>query len=885
MNAKKMALGMILSWASLSAAAQKSPPKKHFLETKWARQVTPANNHNEYPRPQMERKQWQNLNGQWDYAISDTAFAEPAEVKWQGKILVPYPVESALSGVQQPLYPSHYLWYRRKINAGNRKPGTKTLLHFGAVDWQAKVYVNGEFVGAHEGGYTAFSFDVTPFLKNGDNEILLRVYDPTDFGYGPRGKQTLRPSSIYYTATSGIWQTVWMETITDNAITDITLTPDIDKGMISVTASSAIALPVQFIVSAKGKVVKTVAGNTNTKAQISIPGIQYWSPENPFLYDLAIHVMDNKKVIDEVKSYFGMRKVAIQKDADGFDRIFLNNKPYYNLGVLDQGFWPDGLYTAPNDEALAYDIKAIKSMGFNTIRKHIKVEPQRWYYHADKIGVLVWQDMVNLPFNVTEKSKAQFEKESAEILDQLNAHPSITTWVLFNERWGSYDQQRLTEWIKSSDPTRIVNGHSGELLYVDEALRDTAENPYVSSDMTDVHSYPNPRLPLRQAGKAMVLGEFGGVGVPVPYHQYTDVQGWGYVQVKPAELEGKYEVMTERLQKMQQQGLSGSIYTQPFDVEGEENGLITYDREIIKIPEDRLREINGMLFKSNPAAFPLKSVAKKMDVNDNDDRYGALISEFEKGRKDSAFLRRLTLMAMRKQDQPGLTRFTKEFVKAMKNPFQYNNQVFLYTVTRTSSDTGFAIYRAQPAKVNEVIGRYAAERKLMSVIAKEEIEPYTEVPNATIDWDKIENAVKSKYGEWGQEVYYGRRTGYHWEKQQWKEFGKYYKLYFDRAIGRSGMHVNNMSWPIFEHITDTAILNTAIKAMKYDLEHYTGNDPAAIDTYANLLYKSGREQEAIEWEQKAVTLSNNGKEYIETLNKMKRGEPTWPEGKKEEAKL
>jgi hypothetical protein len=572
-----------------------------------------------------------------------------------------------------------------------------------------------------------------------------------------------------------------------------------------------------------------------------------------------------------------MRKISVSKDEKGVDRIFLNNRQYYNLGVLDQGFWPDGLYTAPNDEALAFDIKAIKAMGFNTIRKHIKVEPACWYYTADKTGVLVWQDMVQPSFNPTAQAKQEFEKESKEILDQLHNYPSITTWVLFNERWGAYDQQRLTEWLKSYDPSRIVNGHTGELLYVNDQLREPSDHPYAGSDLTDVHAYPDPRMPLKQEGKAMVCGEFGGVGVSVPYHEWNDIQGWGYVQVKPKELEGRYDNMVRRLKKMKEEGLSGSIYTQPFDVEGEENGLLSYDREVIKVPVGAMREMNGSLVDLTKRDGLDKSffLAKNIDMNDNDDRYADYIKQYEAGKKDSAFLRRLTLMAMRNKDQSGLTRFGAAYAGSLKDIWSRSNQLFIYTITRTSRDTGFALSFNRAEKVDAVIGKNAAELKVMSIIAKEEINPYADGDNAKPDWDKIEQTAVAKYGALAREAVYGHRMVYHESKNEWEQFGKYYKLYFDLAIGRSTTHVNNMTWPVVEHITDTAILNTAVRAMKYDMDHYTGDQPWAIDTYANLLYKLGKTGEALEWEKKAAVLSNNEKVYLDTMDKMKKGERTW----------
>jgi hypothetical protein len=849
------------------------------LETRWAKQVSPANTYNAYPRPGLERTGWINLNGLWDYAITplsenETAFPSKAD----GKILVPYPLESALSGVQRPLSANENLWYKKTFQKPALKNGERLLLHFGAVDWKATVLVNGQEAGSHEGGYTAFDLDITDRVKNGSNELVVKVFDPTDAGYQPRGKQTLHPANIYYTASSGIWQTVWMEKVPGYYITSVKTTPDIDKGVLYLKVNSNTdGRQVRVSAVSQGKEIASATGKAGELIKLPIRNARLWSPEDPFLYTLKISLRGGGTQTDAVKSYFGMRKISVSKDEKGVDRIFLNNRQYYNLGVLDQGFWPDGLYTAPNDEALAFDIKAIKAMGFNTIRKHIKVEPACWYYTADKTGVLVWQDMVQPSFNPTAQAKQEFEKESKEILDQLHNYPSITTWVLFNERWGAYDQQRLTEWLKSYDPSRIVNGHTGELLYVNDQLREPSDHPYAGSDLTDVHAYPDPRMPLKQEGKAMVCGEFGGVGVSVPYHEWNDIQGWGYVQVKPKELEGRYDNMVRRLKKMKEEGLSGSIYTQPFDVEGEENGLLSYDREVIKVPVGAMREMNGSLVDLTKRDGLDKSffLAKNIDMNDNDDRYADYIKQYEAGKKDSAFLRRLTLMAMRNKDQSGLTRFGAAYAGSLKDIWSRSNQLFIYTITRTSRDTGFALSFNRAEKVDAVIGKNAAELKVMSIIAKEEINPYADGDNAKPDWDKIEQTAVAKYGALAREAVYGHRMVYHESKNEWEQFGKYYKLYFDLAIGRSTTHVNNMTWPVVEHITDTAILNTAVRAMKYDMDHYTGDQPWAIDTYANLLYKLGKTGEALEWEKKAAVLSNNEKVYLDTMDKMKKGERTW----------
>ena len=373
----------------------------------------------------MVREKWTNLNGLWDYAITAKNAVKPSA--YDGQILVPYPLESALSGVKKSLKPNQNLWYKRTIIKPETKTGDKVKLNFGAVDYEATVFVNGQQVGKHEGGYTEFSLDITPALKDGNNEVVVKVFDPTGEGVGPHGKQVLKPENIYYTPTSGIWQTVWMEVVPGASISSLYMTPDIDKGILNIAANGTAGYTVEINALAEGKVVSTIKGATGTNLLLPVKNAKLWSPANPYLYDLVVKLKKGNTVVDEVKSYFGMRKTSVAKDSKGIDRIMLNNKPYYNLGTLDQGFWPEGLYTAPTDEALAFDIKAIKAMGFNTIRKHIKVEPARWYYQADKLGMLVWQDMVNPNQGLPEGSKEAFESGSKEILKQLHNYPSITT--------------------------------------------------------------------------------------------------------------------------------------------------------------------------------------------------------------------------------------------------------------------------------------------------------------------------------------------------------------------------------------------------------------------------------------------------------------------------
>lgn len=730
------------------------------IQSRWAKDVSPDNALKDYPRPQMVRDQWNNLNGLWDYAITGKDASIPA--KFDGKILVPYPLESALSGVKKALQPDQLLWYRKSIE----KPvGEKVLLHFGAVDFQATVYINGKEAGNHSGGYEAFTIDITNALVAGSNELVVKVYDPTDRGIGPHGKQVLNPQGIYYTPTSGIWQTVWMEVVPQSYIESLVITPDIDKGVLDVKVNAPVGASVEVIGMDGSKVVGKVKGKTGTNLQLPVKDAKLWSPEMPFLYDLSVRLLKGSKTVDEVKSYFGMRKISIAKDDKGIDRIFLNNKPYFNLGTLDQGFWPDGLYTAPTDEALRFDIEAIKAMGFNTIRKHIKVEPARWYYHADKLGMLVWQDFVNPNQGLSEGSKPEFEKESKEILEQLHNYPSIVTWVLFNEQWGSYDQERLTKWVKASDPSRLVNGHTGEYIFINESETKTGKDNWVASDMTDVHSYPNPMNSPAQPGKARIVGEFGGIGVFIPDHQWNPMNAWGYIQEKPAALKAKFTIMAQHLRLLEDEGLSGSIYTQPFDVEGEQNGLITYDREVVKIPFDDLRKIHASL---NPDMGTIPAVtAKNADLTDPAMVYSQMLEEYINGKREPAFLKQLAMSANQVGDKPGAEMAGTAYIASLHEPLSEEDLVAISQFSKSSKDAGFAYMNSHPDAFKKILGDRQYTVNMMNMIYKGTIEPMTKA--ATPDWDGIETAVKP-FGKPGDEMYLRARTIYYLNKQDWEEF-------------------------------------------------------------------------------------------------------------------
>ncbi|SDF15332.1 Beta-galactosidase/beta-glucuronidase [Mucilaginibacter pineti] len=739
------------------------------LLTRWAKQITAGHPLNEYPRPQLMRPAWTNLNGLWSYAITDND-QRKAPAQYDGKILVPYPLESALSGIKKTLRPSQLLWYKTTLQKPNLTNGERALLHFGAVDWQATVFVNGKEVGQHTGGYTAFNLDITDALKEVDNELVVKVYDPTNEGIGPHGKQVLNPANIYYTPTSGIWQTVWLEKVPAKYICDIKITPDIDHAQLQFSANiSGIDkdLEVEAIAYDKQKVIASWHsrhdGDYSTSLAIPVPHL--WSPSDPFLYDLTVRLKLHGKIIDEIKSYFAMRKISIGKDAKGIDRICLNNKPYFNLGTLDQGFWPDGLYTAPTDEALAFDIKAIKSMGFNTIRKHIKVEPARWYYYTDKLGMLVWQDMVNPNQGLPEGSKPEFEKESAEILAQLHNYPSIVTWVLFNEKWGQYDQERLTKWIKETDPSRIVNGHTGELLYVNEQLRSPSPNAYVGADMTDVHAYPDPMISIKQAGKAQVVGEFGGIGVFIPDHQWLTGSAWGYIQEKPAGLMAKYKIMNQHLKLLKEEGLSGSIYTQPFDVEGEQNGLMTYDREVIKVPFAKLRKIHSIL---NPDVIKTSLViAKDADITEPGLIYSKLLDQYIAGKREPAFLKRMAMQAVQAGDKPGAEMAGKAYIASLKIPLADDDRASVAQFTKSTKDAGYALMLTDSAGFKQVMGSRKYTLALMNMIYKGELEPVINAGN--VDWNALAEKIRP-FGEPGDEILMRAKTVEFINKQNWSEY-------------------------------------------------------------------------------------------------------------------
>ena len=577
------------------------------IRTTWADQVEPSKVWQSYPRPQMVRENWKNLNGLWEYSILPKDMNRPSS--FQGKILVPFAVESALSGVGKTVGKDSLLWYRCRFNLPSSMNGKNVLLHFGAVDWEAEVFVNSQKIGTHKGGYDPFSFDITSALTKGNNqEIVVRVWDPSDDGPQPRGKQVKNPSGIWYTPVTGIWQTVWLEAVPKTFIATVKQVPDVDHQMVHVSPSvDNLQSGDQIKISAwdgENKIAEEMTiGSKELNLKITNPKL--WTVDEPFLYDLKIAVLRNGKPLDEVKTYFAMRKISVQPDKNGIKRIALNDKFLFQFGPLDQGWWPDGLYTAPNEDALMYDIDQTKAMGFNTIRKHVKVEPAQWYYHCDKVGMLVWQDMPSGDLGArwnsrpgieggndmerNPESESIYHQEWNAIIEALYNFPCIVVWVPFNEAWGQFKTKEITEWTKSKDPSRLVNSASGG-------------NFHETGDIMDLHNYPQPAMPkasLFGTRQAIVLGEYGGLGLPIEGHTWQDKNNWGYRSFTNSDTLFKtYSAYIDQLLPLIQKGLSAAIYTQTTDVEIEVNGLMTYDRKIIKMPADRLKAIHQKLYRA-----------------------------------------------------------------------------------------------------------------------------------------------------------------------------------------------------------------------------------------------------------------------------------------------
>ena len=641
------------------------PPEK--LTTPWTASVTPENVWKEYPRPAMVRNGWINLNGLWDYAI--TGVPDMPE-SFDGRILVPFSPESSLSGVNRQLQPEEYLWYRRSVTVHRPEEGRRLLLHFGAVDQRCVIYIDGKKAGAHSGGYLPFCLDITPFLPEAGPDrmdassvtfgLLVRVQDLSDTSWQSRGKQKLKRGGMFYTAQSGIWQTVWMEEVPSVYISSVLAVPDFDHArcrlLVQVTDTREVNRQSRRTDTAAGKHTVTALIRPETEADrlrrddpasalrherkpesdpsaadsaedagtllsfsageeasVSLPAFHPWTPEDPFLYHLTVQTEQ-----DRVECYFAMRKCDVQTDGNGLRRIFLNNRPYFQAGVLDQGYWPDGLYTAPCDKALVFDIISMKKLGFNMLRKHVKVEPQRWYYHCDRLGMLVWQDMVcggtsyqhwfvtylatlmnafslSIPdgklsrpllSRQNQEGRLDFLREMKETVQALNVHPCIVCWVPFNEGWGQFDAADVSRQLARLDPTRLIDHASG---WFDQG----------AGDITSIHYYFFSLHVRPEPVRALALTEFGGYSWQIPEHSFSrDLYGYGKYQDKKSLTAGYEKLLADTVLPAVQNGVSASIYTQLSDIEDEVNGLLTYDRKVEKIDGDTVRRLNGSLRKA-----------------------------------------------------------------------------------------------------------------------------------------------------------------------------------------------------------------------------------------------------------------------------------------------
>ena len=618
---------IIASFAALLAvagmlSAQQWAPAGDRIKTKWADEVSPTNAHPEYPRPQMVRQDWQSLNGLWDYAI--TPKSQPCPRSFDGKILVPFAIESSLSGVGRTFTADDALWYKTTFSVPSAWKGKRLMLNFEAVDWKAEVFVNDIKIGSHTGGYTHFSFDVTPYLKSGANSLVVRVEDATDNDFQPRGKQVSKPNGIWYTAVSGIWQSVWIEPVAPAHITDYNVVSSIKDKAINVSVDAAgtqegdvvkvflldggigystetanAAKPAAdglYAVLASGM---TVPGGSVT---LNVASPKLWSPNSPYLYGLDIQILRNGKIVDRVASYTAMREVGAYRKNGNTKLMGLNGEGIFQLGPLDQGWWPDGLYTAPTDEALKFDIQKTKDFGFNMIRKHIKVEPDRWFYYCDQLGIIVWQDMPSFAVSkrwgmyyygegedwpASPEAKSNYYKEWTEIINQVKKFQCIAVWVPFNEAWSQFDTKDVVAYTKKLDPTRLVNQSSGGNW--EEGVGDILDN----------HHYPYPAFRMWDKNMINVLGEYGGIGLPIEGHLWQADKNWGYVQYKNGdEVLAEYTDFAEQLKQLIKQGCSAAVYTQTTDVEIEVNGLMTYDRKVIKMDEKKLRAVNEGIIKS-----------------------------------------------------------------------------------------------------------------------------------------------------------------------------------------------------------------------------------------------------------------------------------------------
>lgn len=578
-------------------------PAGDKIMTEWGENIDPNNVLPEYPRPQLVRGEWINLNGLWDYAIKP-ANEEMPEI-FDGKILVPFAVESALSGVGKSVGEDDALWYSREFKLPKEWKNSRIRLNFGAVDWKAEVYVDDKFVGEHKGGYAPFAFDITDSLsKKKTHKLVVKVTDGTDSAFQPRGKQVANPNGIWYTAVTGIWQSVWMEPVNEVVVESYSAKADIEKSILNVRAiarGAKVGDDCLIELIENGEVISSANG---ADVILNVENPKLWSPDSPYLYDLRITISRNGEILDQVMGYAAMREISVVVDKKGYKRMALNGEPLFQYGTLDQGWWPDGLYTAPTDEALKFDIEKTKEFGFNMIRKHVKVEPARWYWHCDRIGMLVWQDMPNIHDNslgkwgrrhydegidtpVPNEWKDNYCQEWKEIIQTNEVFPSIVMWVPFNEAWGQFNTEEIVQYTKFLDDSRLVNYASGGNFV------------RCSGDVLDLHNYPNPAMYLFDKDYVNVMGEYGGIGFPVEGHLWQTDKNWGYIQYKSAdEVADTYEEYANELIGFVKKGFSGAIYTQTTDVEGEVNGLMTYDRKVIKLNVDRIKAINSKVIAS-----------------------------------------------------------------------------------------------------------------------------------------------------------------------------------------------------------------------------------------------------------------------------------------------
>jgi hypothetical protein len=565
----------------------------------------------------MVRSDWVNLNGLWDYAIRPKAEDQPRD--WEGRILVPFAVESALSGVKKPVSPEQRLWYRRRFDTPPLPADGRLLLHFGAVDWQCTVWVNGKQVGQHQGGYEPFTLDITQALHDKNNQLVVAVGDPSDSGFQPRGKQVLKPESIWYTAVTGIWQTAWLEPVPHNYVKSLKIGSDVDRDVITVTVDAEGGELVHVSASDSESQAKS-EGPAGKIIEIKIANPKLWSPDAPQLYDLKVELIAAGRVVDTVGSYVGMRKIDVRKDPDGINRLMLNNKMLFQYGPLDQGWWPDGLYTPATDDAMKYDIDMTKKFGMNMARKHVKCECDRWYYWCDKLGLLVWQDMPSGDSGRNDESKANYRRELKALVDTLYNHPCIVVWVPFNEGWGQHDTRQVVSWLEDYDPTRIVNEASGW-------------HNRGSGLLSDMHNYRAPGMRPVEERRAVVLGEFGGLGMPVHGHTWQDEKNWGYVSYdSPEKLTDAYVALLTHMRPLISQGLSAAVYTQTSDVEVEVNGLMTYDRERVKMDLDRIAAAAQRLYETPPKITTLVPTSEQQPQP-----WRYTTAQPEPGWKDQAF--------------------------------------------------------------------------------------------------------------------------------------------------------------------------------------------------------------------------------------------------------